>query len=74
MTAVITPIDSKLQIKTTVGTLASGADKVKSVSLKGIDASADGQLLLDVSNAIGGVITAPVVKIVRVDEKLVSAE
>ena len=74
MTAVITPIDSKLQIKTRVGTLSSGADKIKSISLDGIDESADGQLLLDVAGAIAGVITAPVVKIVRVDEKLVAAE
>ena len=74
MAAVITLTDSKLQIKTREGTLASGADKISSISLKGIDENAGGQLLLDVAGAIGGVITAPVVKVVRVDENLVAAE
>lgn len=74
MSAIITPIGSTLQVKTKVGTLSSGADKIRSISFSGIDESANGQLLLDVSAAIAGVIDAPVIKNERVDRKLITAE
>ncbi len=64
----------KLQIKTKAGTLSSGADSVKSISLKGANQAAEAQLLLDVSDALAELITTPVLEVLRVDENLVSAE
>jgi hypothetical protein len=70
----ITLKDCRLQVRTKAGTLASGKDKVKSISLKGVSHEAEAQKLLDVSNAFGAVIKNPVLEVVRVDENLVSAE
>ncbi len=72
MAASIELLSSKMQIRTKVGTLDGGRDKVKSVTLTGIDQSAEAQTLLDVSGAIGGVIAAPVIDVRRIDENLVS--
>ncbi|MDY3869002.1 MAG: DUF1659 domain-containing protein [Pyramidobacter sp.] len=74
MAVVITPIDSTLRIKTKTGTLESGADQIRSVSLSGVDRNADAQLLMDVTNAIGGLIAAPVVGVLRIDENAVVSE
>ncbi len=62
----------KLQIKTKTGTLSSGADAVKSISLKGANQAADAQTLMDMTNAIASVISTPVLEVLRVDENLVS--
>lgn len=74
MAAKIVLANCKLQIRTKAGTLKNGADKVKSVSLTGIKESAEGQPLLDVAEAIGAVISNPVLEVLRVDENVVSAE
>ena len=61
----------KMQIKTKAGTLDSGRDKVKSITLSGVSSTAEAQTLLDVSGAIGAVISYPVLETYRVDERLI---
>lgn len=61
-----------MQVRTRAGTLDSGRDKVKSYTLDGISESANAQLLLDVSGAIGSVIANPVLETNRVDTRLIS--
>lgn len=70
----VTLKDCKLQIRTRAGLLAGGKDKIKSLSLKGINHEAEAQKLLDISNAFGTVIKNPVLEVLRVDENLISAE
>ncbi len=64
----------KLQIRTKTGTLASGADSVKSISLKGANQTAEAATVLALSDAIASVISTPVIEVLRVDENLVSDE
>ncbi len=74
MAASIALKSCKLQIRTKTGTLTSGADAVKSISLTGISQEAEAQNLLDVSDALGSVISTPVIEVLRVDENLVYAD
>lgn len=72
MAATIELTNCKLQIRTKAGTLPSGKDKVRSVTLAGIDQSAEAQLLLDISGAVGTLVTNPVLETYRIDASLVS--
>lgn len=65
--------DSKMQIKTKVGTLDSGRDKVATITLTGVSSTADAQKLLNVSGAIGSVIAAPVLEDWKVDSSLIKS-
>ncbi len=74
MAATIALKSCKMQIRTKTGTLTSGADAVKSISLTGIDQSAGADALLGVSDALASVISTPVIEVLRVDENLVYAD
>lgn len=65
-------IKCAMQVRTQAGTLDSGRPRVKSYTLDGIDESANAQLLLDVSGAVGSVIANPVLETNRVDTRLIS--
>ncbi len=56
-----------LQIKTKAGTLSSGADSVKTITLGGANMSADADTVLGLSDAIATVISNPVLEVLRVD-------
>ncbi len=73
MAATIELQSCKLQIRTKAGTLDSGKDKVKSITLAGVSDEASAATLLGVSGAIGSVIANPVLNVYRIDENLVSA-
>ena len=46
---------------------------MKSITLSGVSSTAEAQTLLDVSGAIGAVISYPVLETYRVDERLIVA-
>ena len=72
MAAKMDLVSCKMQIKTKAGALDSGKDKVKSITLAGVDENAAPQLLLDVAGAVGSVIANPVLETYRIDSRLVS--
>lgn len=65
-------VGNKLQIKRKVGTLDSGKDKVATITLDGVDENAAAQLLVDVSAAVGSVISTPVIENYRVSTDLIN--
>ena len=69
--AQIIPMNSKLQIRCKAGTLSSGADQIKSVTLAGVSRSAEAAALAGVSSAVAGLIDWPVVETLRVDTSVV---
>ncbi len=69
--AAITLTGSKLQIRMQVGTLSSGKAQIQSLTLDGLGSDASAGKLLAVSNALGGLVTTPVVEVLRVDTSAV---
>lgn len=64
----------QIKISCKAGTLASGSDSLKTITLKGANQSADAETVLEVSDAIGSVISLPILETTRVDTMLVSDE
>lgn len=65
--AAITLNQSSLKLHTKVGTTDSGRDRIRTVTLGDINSSASADDLLNLSQSLGGLIEAPVVKVERVD-------
>lgn len=65
--------DCKLSVKTKVGTLDSGRDKVATVTFTGANSQAEAQKLLDFSGAVAALISPPVLENYRVDTRLIKA-
>lgn len=65
--------DCKLSVKTKVGTLDSGRDKVATVTFTGANSQAEAQTLLDFSGAVATLISPPVLENYRVDTRLIRA-
>ncbi len=57
-----------LQIKTKAGSTSSGADSIKTYTFGGANTAADAETILEVSDAIGSVISTPVLEVLRVDK------
>lgn len=72
MAATIETISSSYSIKTNDGTLDSGRTKVKSYTFSGASLSGTATKILAFSNAVGALITNPVLEVLRKDENLVS--
>lgn len=65
--------DCKLSVKTKVGTLDSGRDKVATVTFTGANSNAEAQTLLDFSGAVAALMAPPVLENYRVDTRLIKA-